>query len=168
MRNTGTLRLCNKFISFLQSITIKQINQIDQKERLYLTPGVRVGGLIFTKSRICVNVGCIIPRRTLRDSWNVIDPDMALAVLWEINNHQMIYNVYKTYKAATSSPLLQNLASSSMPSSCITVESTSKHTASACFRIFCTSALILPLKRRHEGSCSITVAVYDCSTACLP
>jgi hypothetical protein len=48
---------------------------------LYLTPGVRVGGLVVTKSRICVNVGCIIPRRNFNDSWNVMDPVIAFAVL---------------------------------------------------------------------------------------
>lgn len=43
-----------------------------------------------------------------------------------------------THSRLTSSPFPQNLASSSMPSSCMTVESTSKHTQSAVLNNSCT------------------------------
>lgn len=45
-----------------------------------------------------------------------------------------------TYRLATWSPFPQNLASSSMPSSCMTVESTSKQTASASLQTIFTSS----------------------------
>ena len=48
-----------------------------------------------------------------------------------------------THSSATSEPLLQNFASSSIPSSWITVESTSKQTASARLQICFTSNAIV-------------------------
>lgn len=77
----------------------------------YLMPGDNVLGRDFRNSRICCCVGWMMFKRSRRASWNVIDPFIASFV-----------------KRATSWPLPQNCANSSMPSSRITVESTSKHT----------------------------------------
>lgn len=68
-------------------------------------------GRAFKNSRICCWVGWMIFKRSRSASWNVIDPFIASFV-----------------RRATSWPLPQNCANSSMPSSLITVESTSKHT----------------------------------------
>lgn len=74
-------------------------------------PGDNVLGLDLRNSRICCCVGWIMFKRNRSASWNVIDPFIASFV-----------------KRATSWPLPQNCANSSIPSSRITVESTSKHT----------------------------------------
>lgn len=60
--------------------------------------------------------------RSWSASWNVIEPFIASRV-----------------RRATSAPLPQYLASSSMPSSVMTVESTSKHTTSA-LRMICAAS----------------------------
>lgn len=88
----------------------------------YLMPGDKVLGWAFRKSRICRCVGWMIFRRSRRASWKVIDPFIASFV-----------------RRATSWPLPQNFANSSIPSSRITVESTSKHTMSE-LRIICAAA----------------------------
>lgn len=77
----------------------------------HLMPGDNVLGLDLRNSRICCWLGWIMFRRSRSASWNVIDPFIASFV-----------------NRATSWPLPQNCANSSMPSSRITVESTSKHT----------------------------------------
>lgn len=73
------------------------------------------------KSRICFWDGRMIFKRRRSASWNVIDPFMASRV-----------------RRATSCPLPQNLANSSMPSSRMTVESTSKQTT--CERLMTSAA----------------------------
>lgn len=85
-------------------------------------PGDNVLGCCCRKSVICVCDGRIMFSRSLKASWNVIEPFIASLV-----------------RRATSSPLPQNLASSSMPSSWITVESTSKQTTLES-RIICAAA----------------------------
>lgn len=77
-------------------------------------PGDKVLGRVCRKSLICVWLGFMISSLLLSASWNVMDPAIASRV-----------------NADTSCPLSQYAASSSMPSSLITVESTSKHIISA-------------------------------------
>lgn len=55
-----------------------------------------------------------------------------------------------TYRLATWSPLPQNLASSSMPSSWMTVESTSKQTASASLQTIFTSSRFAILRKEKK------------------
>lgn len=52
-------------------------------------PGVSDGGFVNRNSLICCILGLIISKRNLRDSWNVIDPDIALFVL-QVNAINMI------------------------------------------------------------------------------
>lgn len=93
-----------------------------RRSATYLMPGDSVLGCCCRKSVICVCDGRIMFSRSLKASWNVIEPFIASLV-----------------RRATSSPLPQNLASSSMPSSWITVESTSKQTTLES-RIICAAA----------------------------
>lgn len=77
-------------------------------------PGDNVDGFCTKKSRICRCEGLMMSSLRRRASWKVIEPPIASRV-----------------RAATSWPFPQNSASSSIPSSWITVLSTSKQTMSA-------------------------------------
>lgn len=104
------------------------------KWHTHLIPGDNVLGCAFRKSRICCCVGRMMFKRNRRASWNVIEPPIAALV-----------------RRATSSPLLQNRASSSMPSSRITVESTSKHTTFEALMIWAASWAFFDLSAWNNG-----------------
>mmetsp|Transcript_23550 Transcript_23550/g.51527 ORF Transcript_23550/g.51527 Transcript_23550/m.51527 type:complete len:282 (-) Transcript_23550:203-1048(-) len=78
------------------------------------TPGVSSSGCASRQSRICWRLGSSNSRRASRASWNFMPPSMAAAV-----------------SSATSRPLPKKSARTSIPSSLMTVLSTSKQTASA-------------------------------------
>lgn len=92
------------------------------KSSSHLKPFDNVAGRALLKSRICFCDGRIIFKRNVNASWKVIDPFIASRV-----------------NLATSWPLPQKFANSSIPSSLITVESTSKQTTCE-FLIICTAS----------------------------
>lgn len=99
-------------------------------------------------SLICFCDGLIISKRILRASWNVIEPDIASLVLVNeirdsLSSKFQEEYIRKTYNFCTSLPFPQKLANSSIPSSVITVESTSKHTISDFFSISLASRVFL-------------------------
>lgn len=106
------------------------------------------------KSRICIMVGDIIFKRFDNASRYSISPVIADFVLkkkpanptlrkWSLHLKKGTTHNPHTYIAFTSSDLPQYAANSSIASFWITVESTSKHTASTFFKTVLTSSFIL-------------------------
>jgi hypothetical protein len=98
-------------------------------------PGERLGGWASLHAAILEWLGLMISRRALRASWNNMDPPIALAVNAVMDRKHIIpchtkhYSIQSLCSPATSSPHSENAASTSTPSSLMTVLSTSKHTA---------------------------------------
>lgn len=110
--------------------------------RTHLILGDNVLGFCMRNSRIWDCEGLIISKRRLSASWKVIAPPIASFV-----------------RLLTSSPLPQNSANSSMPSSLMTVESTSKHTISADWIIRLASKTRLLLLSRADDVFELVVGV---------
>lgn len=122
-------------------------------------------------------------RRSVRAFLKVIEPPMALRVLkrpsnrflfvLNTQNKSIIKKKKSTYISVTASPTPQNLASSSMPSSLITVLSTSKQTASALLKssFVCDSVVIMLgnyiKKKMQSGETNFTAADAHCVCVCL-
>mmetsp|Transcript_34053 Transcript_34053/g.81895 ORF Transcript_34053/g.81895 Transcript_34053/m.81895 type:complete len:237 (+) Transcript_34053:221-931(+) len=92
------------------------------------TPGVSWSGCSSNNVRIDCLDGWSKSKRAFNASWNFIPPSMAAFV-----------------SAETSSPFPKYSASTSIPSSAMTVESTSKQTASALYKAYIASGIERPI-----------------------
>lgn len=135
-------------IKYLASPVIRDWRRAIFANRTHLMPGDNVLGFWLRNSRICRCVGLMMSSRRLKASWNVIDPPIASLV-----------------RLATSWPFPQNSASSSMPSSWITVLSTSKQTISAAWMISLASKTRFVRSAVLEPVTVVVAAVVDPRTS---
>lgn len=147
---------------------------------IHLTPGVSWGGWSVISLLTCSLEHRMMERRSVRAFLKVIEPPMALRVLKRPSNRFLfVLNTQNksikkkkksTYISVTASPTPQNLASSSMPSSLITVLSTSKQTASALLKSsFVCDSVVIMLGNYIKKRCSLVkqISLLQMHTVCV-